>query len=77
MDFLKQLLLILLECGIFIVEGLNFALKVVIFTLKPHHLTSLIFLSQGYLLRHNLFYAIDITPRIIQLLGILIPRLNK
>lgn len=76
-DLLKQLLLILLKCCVFVVEGLDFALVVVIFTLQPHHLPSLIFLSQGDLLRHDLFDAIDITSRIIQLLSILIPRLYK
>ena len=76
-DFLKQLLLILLKCCIFVVEGLNFALEIVIFTLKPHHLTSLIFLSQGDLLRYDLFDAIDITSCIIQLLSILVSCLYK
>ena len=76
-DFLKQLLLILLKCCVFVVKGLNFALEIVIFTLKPHHLASLIFLSQGDLLRYDLFDAINITSRIIQLLSILVSCLYK
>ena len=77
MNFLKQLLLIRLKCCVFVVEGLDFALEVLIFTRKPHHLTSLVFLGQGDLLRHDLLDAIDITSCIVQFLSILVSRLYK